>query len=677
MSGEIETKEDIIDGTGYSDWKYWKREITNARKYREDYDEEVEECTEIYENCTGDGVEYADERYPIFWANVQTLRPLIYSNLPQADVRRRYGSKNPVARLSSIMLERATNYFMETENATVAFEQARDDALIGGWGVVKVRFEANIITDGEGNEDVAGKSIKFDFIPYKDYLCSPAKIEQLVRWRAYRHMMDKEELKSLFGNKANETSLSASILEDEEEDDDCELFKRAEVWEIWDKTSGKVIFWSDGYKNGLLSSEDDVYNLQGFFPSPAPINLGKVNSEVLPVPPYRMYKTQAEELNRTCDRIVNIIDQIKAGGLYNAVLEAADVVDMMNNADGEWSAVKFDPSVNITNLIYQKDLVALANVLSVLRTQKIELIEEIRDITGISDIVRGTSKASETATAQKLKSNFAVSRIQPQQQAMSVFIRDIVRIVAELIAENWTGEELAEICSMQILDQAEMEQKIAQATRERELAPEELKKLTALVQEEQDKKTKTEMAVTDNMLMQVEKLLQSDKLRGYSIDIETETTVQADSEQLKQDRIEYANTMTNLIGAYAPMVDAGILPLEAMQAVIGFVSRPFKVGRELEEAFEMIGERPAEEEQQTQQPPMDVVIDAQNKARELNIKEFEARTKAANDARDLDLKEQKLVADTMDKENDREADFTLEELRSLRRDAKQNPESIQ
>ena len=293
----IEKPEDIAknDKDDLGKWKLWQREITNAQEYRKAFDKEIDVYNDIYSNQTK-GVEYAERRYPICWANVQTLKPLVFSNLPLADIRRRYAAKDAVARLSSILLERATNFFMESSELDVRLEHCRDDSLITGWGIVKVRLENEIVMTESFGEQTASKAIKYDFIPVCDYLSSPAKMESMVRWRAYRHKMTKKELEDLFGKKAKDVTLSETIIESKDNETENEVFKRAEVWEIWGKTSGKVIFWSQGYNTGLLSEEDDTYNLEGFFPSPSPVNMGRVNSSILPVPPYRMYKAQAEEL---------------------------------------------------------------------------------------------------------------------------------------------------------------------------------------------------------------------------------------------------------------------------------------------------------------------------------------------------------------------------------------------
>jgi len=108
-------------------------------------------------------------------------------------------------------------------------------------------------------------------------------------------------------------------------------------------------------------------------------------------------------------------------------------------------------TVDIKNQIYIKDIVPIANTITILTQQKAQIINNIREITGLSDIVRGVSIASETATAQRLKGDFAISRIQPLQKANAIMIKDTIEIMAELICENYRIEELAKISGCQIV----------------------------------------------------------------------------------------------------------------------------------------------------------------------------------------------------------------------------------
>lgn len=674
---QIETAEDITENNAeVGKWRLWQLEIEAAEKAREPWIKEVQEYYDIYEHETAD-VQYCSKRYPIMWSNIQTLKPLVFSNLPLADIRKRYTNKNAIARLSGILLEKCTNYFLERASASKKLAKTRDDGLITGLGELKVRFEADFVKlgDNEGqvddaDEEIADKRIELDFFSYEDVLCGIAKDEDHIPWKAYRHRPTRDELVEMFGEKGKEVRLQQSVLDNSdnynEDTDNEEVFKRAEVWEIWDKRNHKVIFWSDGYKQGLLSEKDDVYNLTSFFPSPPSLNMGRINGKILPVPPYRMYKTQAEELNRITERIEAIINQIKAGGLYNKLLDSEDAEALlMPDTDGTYKPTKsVDPNIDINKLIYNRDIKALADVLTVLRIHKQELIEEIRDITGISDIVRGTSNAVETATAQRLKGNFAISRMSTQQEEMTRFIRDLIRIVAELIAENWTGEEMATIAGVNIIDEKAINARAARLVADGNLNAQDLQQVQKVMNEEMEKAIKLENSVTERILDQVERLLGDDQLRSYAIDVESETTAQLDNDKTKAQRIEFLNVMTAYINQNIPLVRAGILPIDAFKAMVRFVAAPFKVGRELEEAFDMFGEQ-SEEQKQAKQQPSKEMIDTMNDKRKLDIEEFKVKGDLKLDAEKLRLEEGKAVIEMNENENDRSTDFQFKKLAQI------------
>ena len=67
-------------------------------------------------------------------------------------------------------------------------------------------------------------------------------------------------------------------------------------------------------------------------------------------------------------------------------------------------------------------------VLQGLYTQRTQILEIIYEITGISDLLRGNTKASETATAQQLKAQFGSMRMRKRQEEIERYIRDLFRI---------------------------------------------------------------------------------------------------------------------------------------------------------------------------------------------------------------------------------------------------------
>ena len=72
-----------------------------------------------------------------------------------------------------------------------------------------------------------------------------------------------------------------------------------------------------------------------------------------------------------------------------------------------------------------------------------ELIkQQIYELTGISDIVRGATKASETLGAQEIKSKFASISIKKRQDEVAQFAADILRIKAEIQIKHFSPEML-------------------------------------------------------------------------------------------------------------------------------------------------------------------------------------------------------------------------------------------
>jgi len=81
-------------------------------------------------------------------------------------------------------------------------------------------------------------------------------------------------------------------------------------------------------------------------------------------------------------------------------------------------------------------------------------------------------------------------------------------------------------------------------------------------------------------------LLRQDKLRGFRIDIETDSTVQGDAAQEKEQRIEFLKGVTEFVEK-AAMVTAAVPEFAPLAAkMLGFAVRGFRVGRDLESAIE-------------------------------------------------------------------------------------------
>jgi len=650
----------------------WKKEIENSRAYYQKWIDEADKYEAIYEDQYNNIVDGQSNRYNIFYSNVETLAPLIFSKLPNPNVTRRFANNDKPSRIASELLERSLEYCLDVDKAETAFSKARKDYLITGRGLVRVYYdEAEIIKiqneNGEIEEDFddSTKKVGIEYVNWRDFLTSTEQNWDDIRWVSFSHKKTKDQIKDQFGKKkADRVSFNSSrlsLIDSNKLQDLSDIIGIADVLEIWDKTNEKVL-WFANLESGdpiLLSIDNDPYNLTGFFPIPRPIGSDSTNNSVLPIPSYRMYKGQAEELNKLDTRIKSLIEQVKYTGVYSSISESQNLKNLLNGNDGEFNALKgISPNQNIKDSIYTKDIIPIVNAISQLNDQKARVINNIREITGLSDIVRGVTVASETATAQRLKGDFAISRIQPLQKAMELMIRDVIELEGELLVENYDIAELAKMTNLKIVDIALIEEQsrkkqndllqeaVQQVSQDPQIAQDQIAQLEAQQKAGLKKtlaKPKADLkgyAVTPEELQEVDELIKNDKLRTFAINIETDSTVMVDQNKVKQDRIEFIAAISNFSGQFLPLVQAGIIQPEAFNGFLEFMSRPFKVGRNLEE---LLLAKPEEEEQE-QPTAEEMLAQAENarKDQEFQLKVQEFQLKANIEQQKVDIEKAKV-----------------------------------
>ena len=495
------------------------------------------------------------KQFNILWSNTETMKGALFARMPKADIRRRYNDNNPITRQTAIVLERALQYGNEIYSADKPIKAALEDYLLPGRGVIWVVYEpifvketiqvesmdefGNMIMIDQEEERIADQRCYFEYINWEDYRESPAKRPEDVYWKARRHLLTRDELIEKGFKNASNIPLNWSPEPTEGYAKEySEVFSRAEVWEIWDKYKEKRYFVSKGY-NDILAEDDDPYGLEKFFPTPDALVAIRTNETSVPIPEFTLYQDQADELDRITTRISNLIEGLKRRGVYDAsVPELSHLADAGDN--------DFVPSENFSQLaakgglsavFQQEDIAPIAQVLSGLYQQRNQVLDTIYQITGISDLIRGSTKASETATAQQLKAQFGSMRMRRKQNEISEYIRDLFRIKAELIAEHYEPEILAAMTALTI-------------------TPE---------------------------IMQI---LRDDKLRSYSIDIESDATIFTDEEEEKRTRIEFLQSFGGYLERTVAIVNQSpaLTPL-AFQA-LRFLMGAWKVGRNFEDIID-------------------------------------------------------------------------------------------
>jgi len=568
-SEETRSKLELEQGTA----QYWHIELNNADKTEEDWRRRGRKVIERYRderNVDTYGMG-SEKKFNILWANTETLKGALFAKMAKPDVRRRFPDNNPVTKNIARVLERTLAYANDVYNANKPIESALEDYLLPGRGVVWVVYDPVFVKEmvqmeqinemGETviieveEERVAEQRCYFDYVHWEDYRENPAKRPEDVSWKARRHLWTRDELKDKGFSNVEDIPLDWSPDSDEENYEAEEVFKRAEVWEIWDRVKYKRYYVARNYDK-ILRVDDDPYELQDFFPTPTPMIAVRTNDTSVPIPEFTLYQDQAEELDRVTTRISNLIEGLKRRGVYDA--SVPELSHLANAGDND-----FIPSENfsllaqkggLAGVFQQEDISPIGMVLQGLYQQRTQILEIIYEVTGISDLLRGNTKASETATAQQLKAQFGSMRMRKRQEEIERYIRDLFRIKAEIVAEHYEPEVLQAITNIQI-------------------TPE---------------------------MMQI---MRDDKLREYNIDVETDSTVFADENAEKQTRIEFLQTMGAYLEKAIAVSNANPSLTPIMFQSLRFLVGAWKVGREFEEVIDQTEQQIMQQMQQAMQAP--------------------------------------------------------------------------
>ena len=549
--------------------------------------------------------------FNILWANTETLRPAVYNSLPKPDVRRRYKDEDPLGKAVSEVLGRSLEYGLDTTDFDACIQATVLDMLLPGRGVARVRYVPDLRQVGvtpethdeaseqhepggealEGDaEELAWEQAPIEHVQWDDFRISAGKEWSEVCWVAFRHRLTRDELIEQFPDCGEHVSLDNTDDEDLNNERDEKIrdsFKTAEVWEVWDKDEQRVLFVCSGYKDKPLSVVDDPLNLMGFFPIPRPIQAIEDSSSLVPCPIYELYKEQAEELDRISARINRLVDGLKLRGIYDATLP--ELSEVMRGQDNY-----LFPAVNVTALlergglekaIWWLPIEQAAAVLRELYMQREQCKAVIYEITGISDILRGSTNASETATAQQIKSQWGSNRLKRLQAEVQRFVRDLIRLQAEIIGEKFQPETLAGMTGLKFPTGQEKLSAQAQYQQQAMMA----------AQQGQQPPQPPELPPSWDEIIAV---LRDDKQRTFKVDIETDSTVAASVESDMQGLRDLLTAVTQLVQGLGPAVQMGALPIEAVKEIILAVTRRARLGNAVEDALDKMRQPPPKQGEQ-------------------------------------------------------------------------------
>ncbi len=589
--------------------RYWLQQIEGGQKDCENWYERGKGVLERYLDKKDAQGSSAAHKMNVLWSNVQTIQPALYAKTPNPKVQRRYRDKDPVGKWAAIVLERALGYTLDAYDVDYAVRGSVLDYLLPGRGQVWVSYEPTFTQgppgpDGKPTEQIAWEYCKTEHLNWKDFLHSPARTWDEVWWVAKRAWLSKDEVKANDLLKAKADKLTFTEKKDDETSDGKgERIKKAAIWVIWSKPHGKVIYVSKNCPE-ILAETPPPIKFDGFFPCPRPLTTTCTTDSVIPTPDFCQYQNQADEIDRLSQRINMLTKALRVVGVYDGsqeslakLLETVDDNQMV--AVDNWTALATNGGLKGS-----VDFLPLAEVVKALEQCYISRDQAkavMYEITGISDIVRGASDAQETATAQQIKSQWGSLRIRDRQAEVQRFVRDIMRLKSEIVAEHFQLETLKTMSNAPILmaqekqalqQRKQMQEKAQQAVASGMIDPAQAQQLLqANPQLQQMMAPLTldeEQRLREPVWEEVHALLKDQKLRSFRIDIETDSTIQADEVAEKQARIEFVTASTGFLQAWGPMVMQFPKLAPLFGATLTFASRAFKQSDALESEIEAL-----------------------------------------------------------------------------------------
>ena len=440
--------------------KKWINLIISAERKWTDYHELIKEIRDYYKN------ERRKNKQNIFWSSVETLKPFIYFKAPAPYIERKSKTSNPVEDMACKILENALVHNLECQDFDGVIKYARNDYILNGLGLtyekyvpefkkvvqpvitpdgVAIMQEADVLTDA--------KVITTYIDPQKIIAdCNHVAVWEDCEWVAQIIDMTKREAIEQFGEK-----IAAQIVDGIGTDE--ELNSATKVYRIWDKKGERIIYLSTEVKDRFLRVDEDVLKINGFFPFPKPVFATLANDGLIPVPDYSEIKCQLDELDGVNNRMRLTMQALKVSGAYDGSFpELANLLDkdvsLIQVSDFE----KVREKGGIDGFVGFMPIGQYIEALQALAERRAQLVQAIYEITGVSDIMRGNSDPSETATAVTKKTNFGTLRNQDRQNDFQRYLTDLLKIKAEILCEMLTPELLAQFADdnadMQVLSGA-------------------------------------------------------------------------------------------------------------------------------------------------------------------------------------------------------------------------------
>ncbi len=465
IQNKIESNMDFAD-TPAGQAQRWGAEIEASKKEMMKFQEDGDRITRRYLDRR-DEWHKEESRVNLFWSSTKVLLSLLYARPPRSSVARSFlDADDDVARVAGVIIQRILNRAFDDNVSSwdSAIRQGIEDWLIVGMGQSWMRYEVQTqieeipaeidpitgeeLVPASTYERIVNEDAPIDYIYWKDFFYSPARVWDEVRWVARRVYMTRDQLIARFGEQIGKMVplFSRETTETNAQTPKYDPWSKAQVFEIWCKEDKKVYWYAKGC-DIILDIKDDPLQLDTFFPCPKPLAANVTSSNFIPRADYIFAQDQFNELDEINTRITWLTRAAKVVGVYD---KNHDGIQRMFNQAAENQLIPVDnwamfaEAGGVKGKVDWVPIDQVVNAINQLRQYRQDKTVQIYEVLGISDIMRGSTRASETATAQQIKAQFGSTRVQLNQFYIAEWITNLLRIKAEIISKHWQPETIAQ-----------------------------------------------------------------------------------------------------------------------------------------------------------------------------------------------------------------------------------------
>lgn len=577
----------------------WMDEIFDSKDYHENWRGRALECERIYRN-----EDYDTEKYNVLWSNTEILRPILFTEAPMAEATPWSDEPDLAVNTTAKILEKTINACNGQKSYNLGSQGKRViiDYLVAGRGQAKVVYEAefedkkvgekyNEETDSVDDEFEEQKTSEKTYIRHfnwRNFLHSRSKRWEDVWWVAFGYDMNRDDLVETFGAIGRDIPLMGDWNREKynewRDDPNSRSRKKAnfaKVWEIWSKRDGEVIYVAEGFDE-IIKREDDPYELDDFFPCCEPLYSVCTTNTLVPIPEFTQYQYQARELDILTRRINWLTDALRVRGIadnsvksFEKLFTAEDNEIILDDDYGRLAAAG-----GLENAVSWLPLSPIAQALEVLVKRREDALRVVYQITGLSDIMSGANNQYESAEAVQKKDKWGSTRIWERQRDVNRFFRDLISIQGEIIADKFDPSTLL---------------------------------ITSGVEE-----TEIKIAGMDKIKV----LLESDKLRDYTISIQTDKTIDPYERERREQVMIFLPALAQFLQAGGMAVKEGALTTEALHAFTKSFAQRFDFGRDnmyiIEAAIDK-SSQDAQKQQEMQQKIMQAEMQFKQKTVEAQL----------------------------------------------------------